>query len=237
MYSRFNVVDLLPFKSTEPAPEELAKQFQLKFIEMYGDKGPSFYQGSYSQALDTAKKELKYLLVVLHSQDHDDTHQFCIDTLTNETFTNYITAKNMLIWGGNIKYSEPFKVSTMLHATRFPFMAFVALHENRMKVVHRFEGIQSTTSIIDHLDRLVQRLDRSYDLVRQERASRDSARQIREQQDAAYQESLRIDREKAEMRRQEQELQKEKERAEQNAQLDLERKRTVLLVYIGKDCV
>jgi FAS-associated factor 2 len=200
----------------------------LKFKQTYGEKGPPFFEGSYSQALNMAKQELKYLIVVLHSEDHDDTHQFCVETLTNEQFVNYISDQNMLIWGGDVKQSEAYKVSIMLGVTRYPFMALIALHDNLMKVAHRFDGITSTANIIETINRLVVRLDRSYELARQERASRDADRRIREQQDAAYEESLRQDREKAEKNRLEQELQSQKENKEKELLEELERKRRVL---------
>jgi FAS-associated factor 2 len=211
----------------EPSPDQLAREFQQQFREQYGEKGPQFFEGSYSQALETAKKELQYLLVLLHSEDHDDTHQFCVETLSSEAFVQYIHEKNIIIWGGNIKFSEPYKVSTMLGATRYPFMAAIALHENRMKVIHRFEGLESVSKVTEIMDRLMERLDRSYEQARQERASRDAARLIREQQDAAYQESLRLDREKAERARKEMEYQRQQEEAEKQLAMEVERKREV----------
>jgi FAS-associated factor 2 len=214
--------------------QTISKPFHEKFKELYGEKGPVFLQGSYSQALEKAKQDLLFLLVILHSEDHDDTHQFCIETLVSEPFVNYINEKNILVWGGNVKESEAYKVSTMLGATKYPFMAFIALHENRMKVVHRFEGMIPATSLVDTMDRLIERLNRPYEVARQERASREAARSIREQQDAAYQESLRLDREKADRLRLEQQEQMEKEQQEQDLAKDVERKKLVFLVKTEK---
>lgn len=53
----------------------------LSFIRLYevnyGYDHPVFYQGTYSQALNDAKQELRFLLVYLHCEEHQDTAKFC----------------------------------------------------------------------------------------------------------------------------------------------------------------
>ncbi|CAM9244717.1 unnamed protein product, partial [Lampetra fluviatilis] len=54
--------------------------FIATFREQFpGDQGryPAFYQGSYSQAVSDAKRELRFLLVYLHVEQHPDTNTFC----------------------------------------------------------------------------------------------------------------------------------------------------------------
>ena len=51
-------------------PTADVRSFKEKFESKYGTTHPTFHPGSYSQVLDEAKKELKFLLVYLHSADH-----------------------------------------------------------------------------------------------------------------------------------------------------------------------
>lgn len=55
----------------------LAYEFIQAFELNYGQTHVDFFQGGYSQALEKARKELRFMLVVLQSDDHDDTELFC----------------------------------------------------------------------------------------------------------------------------------------------------------------
>ena len=60
---------------TDPVGDVLA--FIRLYEEKYGHQHPVFYQGTYSQALNDAKQELRFLLVYLHCEEHQDTANFC----------------------------------------------------------------------------------------------------------------------------------------------------------------
>ncbi|KAJ3334462.1 hypothetical protein HDU91_002717, partial [Kappamyces sp. JEL0680] len=109
-------VSWLPFLRTHRrlagsrlTPIDAAREFQKEFTATYGDKTPKFFEGAYSLALERAKQNLQYLLVVLQSDLHDETRSMAQGTLTNDSFLNYLTEKNILVWGGNIRESEAFK--------------------------------------------------------------------------------------------------------------------------------
>ena len=192
-----------------------ASRFLEEFDAQYGPKHPAFHQSSYMNALDAAKRDIRYFVAILHSDGHDDTPQFCKETLCSDAFIEFMTDKNCLVWAGNIKEAEAFKVSAVLGATSYPFMALIALKGHKMVVVHRFEGILTTEAYIGKLRRLTDRLDAQLAGLRADRASRDAARRIREQQDAAYQASLRQDEEKARKAQQEEEKQRKEEQDKQ----------------------
>ncbi|KAJ3310768.1 FAS-associated factor 2 [Boothiomyces sp. JEL0838] len=206
-------------------PTECAVKFRKEFIKNYGQKAPQFFEGSYSNALDAAKRELRYMLAVINSEEHDDNDLFCRDTLTSDLFTSFIRDKDILVWAGSVQESEPFKVAELLGATKYPFMALIALHDSRMKVVHRFEGITEPDTFIQITTRFMSQLDLSYAQARAEKREREAARSIREQQDLAYQQSLKADREKAEKLKREQELAAQKEREEKLKEIEIELKR------------
>lgn len=68
-----------------------------------------FLQEGYSQALEKARKELKFLLVILQSDEHDNTEVFCKDTLTNPELIQFLQTKNVLVWGGNVGQIEGYQ--------------------------------------------------------------------------------------------------------------------------------
>ena len=57
-------------------PRSVAARFLREFEMKYGESHLEFYQGGYSQALENARRDLRYLMVVLQSDEHDDTEQF-----------------------------------------------------------------------------------------------------------------------------------------------------------------
>lgn len=52
-------------------------RFVDQFEENYGPNHPVFYQGSYGQALNDAKQELRFLLVYLHQDNNKNCNNFC----------------------------------------------------------------------------------------------------------------------------------------------------------------
>jgi FAS-associated factor 2 len=54
-------------------PRAAASRFLLDFDQKYGRQHPEFYQGTYNQALDAAKREMKCFVAVLQSEEHDET--------------------------------------------------------------------------------------------------------------------------------------------------------------------
>lgn len=60
---------------TNPLQDVL--DFIKSYEEKYSDTHPVFYQGTYSQVLNDAKRELKFLLIYLHDDNSVDTGIFC----------------------------------------------------------------------------------------------------------------------------------------------------------------
>ncbi|KAJ3102579.1 hypothetical protein HDU97_000448 [Phlyctochytrium planicorne] len=205
-------------------PQAAASRFLLDFEHTYGSVHPHFFQGTYSQALDVAKRELRYLLVYLQSPDHDDTPEFNRKTMASQTLINFIEERNVLVWAGDIKESESFLVSNVLLATRYPFIALIAPQGSRMVVIDRIEGLSTPEELMEALSHHVNRFDSNLHAIRADRERQDQARSIREQQDQAYQASLRADQEKERKAQEERErIRKEQEETERQAR-ELENK-------------
>ncbi|KAG0169788.1 hypothetical protein DFQ28_002643 [Apophysomyces sp. BC1034] len=212
-------------------PRTIAARFLRDFEFTYGETHLDFFQGGYSQALETAKKELRFLLVVLQSDEHDDTDEFCRDTLTSTELIAFLHRHQILVWAGNVREAEAFQVSSTLQATAYPFLAIIALQvpsgtatpsTPKMSVVDRIEGLTSSASITRRLDAALERYGPALNRLRMEQDQRDLERRLRQEQDRAYNESLRADQEKERKAREEREAlaraEEEKEQAERERQ-------------------
>jgi FAS-associated factor 2 len=212
----------------------------LKFIQEYNNKypvHPTFYQGTYAQALNDSKRELKFLLVYLHSeasspacmsgtQKITETINFCRNTLSHPEVISYIN-KNMLFWACDISAPEGYRVSHSVSARagHYPLLIIIALRDNKMTIMGRMEGDCTPDELLARMSRVVNDNERWLNAARHERLERNLTQTLRAQQDVAYEESLKADREKERRRQAEVEEQRKIEREIQEMQATEERRR------------
>ena len=122
-------------RRTDPAAD--VRSFRESFESKYGATHPTFHAGSYSQALDEAKRELKFLLVYLHCADHQDADAFCSSTLASPALADFVAGNNALFWGCSVDTQEGYRVSLALRESTYPFLAVIVLRQNKMMVVGR----------------------------------------------------------------------------------------------------
>ncbi|KAK1781301.1 hypothetical protein QBC45DRAFT_405784 [Copromyces sp. CBS 386.78] len=188
-------------------PKETAGRFRREFEELYGAHDLTFFDGGHAQALDTAKKDLKFLLTILISPEHDDTDSFIKDTLLDPEVVAFINdpANNIIVWGGNVLDPEAYQVSMEYMCTKFPFSCLVCLTpkegSTRMGIVKRIAGPVSPSVFIAGIRGAIEKYAPDLDSVRAERAAQDMTRNLRSEQDSAYERSLAIDRERARQKR------------------------------------
>ncbi|KAG2377662.1 hypothetical protein C9374_009178 [Naegleria lovaniensis] len=178
---------------------------------------PHLFEGTFKEAVDFCKNNDQLLFVYLHSPGHDDSYEFIQHVFCRKEFIEFVNA-NFVVFASSIKSSEGFAVSNQIQATSFPFLAILM----GSKVYWKMDGLselmtssqQSGIHLIDALlTQLIsehERLDAQLVIQRNEKQMREFERRAREEQDRAYEESLRIDREKEEKRLQ---IEREKERA------------------------
>lgn len=198
--------------------------FISKYEESYGKCHPVFYQGTYSQALNDAKRELKFLLVYLHGDDHQDTPYFCRSTLSNKEVIEFINT-NMLFWACSITYPEGYRVSQALRENTYPFLAMIVLRENRMTVVARLEGPSEPQELLQRLLQIISDNEGSLIAARLERQERSLNQTLRQQQDEAYAASLRADQEKERRRQEERDKRELEEKARRESLLAEQRRK------------
>ena len=74
---------------------------------------PNFHIGSYESALSLAKEQMKPLLVVLISSEHDDAAAFKKETLCDTDLLSTLENKNFIIWGGDVKYKDAYQSASI----------------------------------------------------------------------------------------------------------------------------
>lgn len=184
-------------------PRDTAARFKREFDEEYGVNELPFYEGGIAQAHDQAKKDLKFLLVILMSPEHDDTESFVKETLLDPSVVSFIKdpTSNIILWGGNVLDSEAYQVSTEYNCTKFPFSALVCLTpkegSTRMGIVKRLAGLMPASTYLSELQGVMEKYGGDLESVRAERTAQEVARNLRTEQDSAYERSLAIDRERA----------------------------------------
>ncbi|KAI9701022.1 MAG: hypothetical protein M1836_001690 [Candelina mexicana] len=200
--SRMNTTGRRPLN-----PKDTVARFSREFEEEYGSHSLPIYQNGYAQALDQAKRDLKFLLVVLLSPEHDDTPSFVRQTLLSTEVVNYINnpSSNILLWTGSVQDSEAYQVSTALRCTKFPFSALIVHTPQQssvsMSVVQRIAGPTPPTAYLDKLQTAVTQHTEALSRVRATRSEQQASRILREEQNSAYERSLAQDRERARQRR------------------------------------
>jgi FAS-associated factor 2 len=185
-------------------PRDTAARFKREFEEEYGpETGLPFTESGFAQALDAAKKDLKFLLIVLMSPEHDDTESFTRETLLSPEIKTFVSdpANNIILWGGNVLDSEAYQVAAEYNATKFPFSCLVCLTpkegSTRMSIIKRLVGPVSASTYLAEIQASINKYSPDLATARAERTAQEFSRNMRAEQDNAYERSLARDRERA----------------------------------------
>ena len=211
-------------------PRDSASRFIREFTEDYGPNQLPFLETSYASALDTAKRDLSFLLVVLLSPEHDDTSSWVRETLLAPSVSSYLSEQNnnILLWGGSVQDSEPYQVSLALNTTKFPFAALIAhtpsVSATAMSVVTRLVGPMPAAQFLSKVQRAVEQYGPGLEEARRKRRETDAVRSLREQQNSAYERSLAKDRERARLKREAEERRMREEKEAMRAIEEKERR-------------
>lgn len=180
----------------------------LQFIQSYNERYPDhpvFYQGTYSQALNDAKRELKFLAVYLHTEANNvNVTNFCRRSLAAPAVIEYVN-RNMLFWACDIATPEGFRVSHSVNARTYPLIVMVGLRANKMVIMARLEGDCPADELLRRLRTVVDDNDVWLSQARADRLERSLTQSLRQQQDEAYEQSLKADQEKERLKQLERE--------------------------------
>ncbi|KAF8854359.1 hypothetical protein BDZ45DRAFT_559915, partial [Acephala macrosclerotiorum] len=199
-------------------PTDSAARLKREFEEEYGSNNLPFYEGGYAQALDLAKRDLKFLIILLLSPEHDDTSSFIRETLLApevQTFINDPT-KNIILWTGDVRDSEAYQVSTALACNKFPFTAVVAhtpaQGSTSMSVIARVTGPMDASTYLAKVRTAISSHEDTLSTARAARSAQNFERNLRQEQDSAYERSLAADRERTRQKREAEAAAAEEER-------------------------
>ena len=218
-------------------PRDTAARFVREFEEEYNVEPGTlpFQESGYAQAFDVAKRDLKYLLVILLSPEHDDTAPFVRDTLLAPEVVDFIKdgQNEIMVWAGSVQDSEAYQVANALNVTKFPFAGLIvhtpSVSSTSMSVVARIPGPVPAPELVTKLRTAIQQRTEELGQARRNRQEQQASRSLREEQNSAYERSLAQDRERARQRR---EAEAEREKAEREereaAEAKVQRARNVL---------
>jgi FAS-associated factor 2 len=198
-------------------PKDAALRLLREIEEEHGSNDLPFFENGYAQALDVAKRDLKFLLIVLISPEHDDTSSFMRETLFDPTVVSYIKdpANNILLWAGTVQDAEAYQVSTALSCTKFPFSAIIvhtpSVSSTAMSIVQRIVGPMPASEYLSKIQRTHEQYNASLTRTRRVREEQNATRSIRDQQNEAYERSLAQDRERARKKKEEEQKKRDEE--------------------------
>lgn len=224
-------VNKLPLVVTDPLGDVMSfiRNFSIRYPQR-----PVFYQGTYAQALNDAKQELRFLLVYLHKDpvQNPDVESFCDQTLTNPSVIEFIN-RNALFWGCDVASPEGYHVAQSLEVGSYPFMALIGLRTNRMFVMGRFEGDCTAESLVERIQAVISSNEVWLSQARADRLERNLTQTLRRQQDEAYRQSLIADEEKERRREMERAKEREAEEARQREIDQAQRRKEVKSLSIS----
>jgi hypothetical protein len=195
-----------------------------------------FCRKTYRQALASAARQDKLLLVYLHSGQHPDCGVFFSDFLPH---VSTLVNDSMVAWGGSVEYTDAYRLSVLLNAATYPYLAVLEppadARQANAKLVERIEGIDAANAS-SNAESVRLRLNAAVESHAAVVAERVAARyEANERQRLRREQDEALERTMAEDRRRDAERQAaaDAERAAQEALADraaaLERKRAELL--------
>ena len=181
-------------------------------IEQPGSTGiarPDFLECAYSDALYLVKKEARWLIVYIHSTQHEDTKAFIRDVLIDERFISFVRQRKILCWGGDAFESEAYQVANQFKVNKLPFLGLLCLTVNEtptasgtrtsapvLSLVCKIQGYTPLEEVVSRMNKAYNKFNPNVTTLRAEYERQSQARLMKELQDQAYQKSLQRDRER-----------------------------------------
>jgi len=117
-----------------------------RFRRKYGPLIPNFQTRPLTSVM--GQETHRPIFIYLHSPIHDDTDEFCNNSLTNEEVINYLDTQ-FIPWFGSVATSKGYNIATrMLRVTKFPYTAVLSPFQGRANAT-RFNAVFQHTGCID----------------------------------------------------------------------------------------
>uniref|UniRef100_A0A1I8AIJ8 UBX domain-containing protein n=1 Tax=Steinernema glaseri TaxID=37863 RepID=A0A1I8AIJ8_9BILA len=191
------------------------------FIQRFNEKycangnGVEWYSGSYNDVLQESKNALRFVLVYLHGEHHQNTDEFVREKLLSGPARTFYERNNLLMWGASVRSAEGYKVSMNLRNTTYPFLALIGMRDNRMAMLAKAEGEHDLEPMLYTMQTAIDENIGHFNAVREARLQRDIDSQLRREQELEYERALAADRAKENERKRVESERLEAERKEQ----------------------
>ncbi|CDK26174.1 unnamed protein product [Kuraishia capsulata CBS 1993] len=186
-------------------PQDKARQF----INKFDSDELTLLECGYSQALYKSKREMKWLLCYIQSEEHEDHLRFKQNVLLSPQFVDFVNSHDFLVWGGDISQSEAFQVANGFKVTKFPFLGLLTLTVNStptangvttsapvLSLVSKVQGYQDVYKVITKFSKAYDKYNPTLITLRHDHEQIEQDRQVRRAQDEAFERSLNVDRER-----------------------------------------
>lgn len=195
-----------PGPPTQRQATQEVEQYISEFDSKYGNTlHPRFYHGTYREAVNHAKRHLRFLLVYLHNENDPVSVNFAHHVVCSNLLKS-VVEDNLLFWSCSVKKREGSCVAESLNKAKAPFIALLCFKEGQMKMVYKNHGQATVEGVIGALTTSI--VENEPYLIRQ-RSNRDrvsessSSQLIMQEQDVAYQQSLVRDQERSRKKKEE----------------------------------
>lgn len=192
-------------------PEAQAAAFAEAFAAQYGQVHPRFVASSWRQATAQAHAEFKFLLVYVHSAEHEDTDSFCREVLCSPDVVEYVN-NTFVSWGGDVRKADAFGLASRLNVSTYPFLALLAYSGSRTKLVMAVQGKVAKEQLLAAMARAVEDQGALLVAERVERQELETSRRLLDEQNAEYEAALAADRERDARREQERKSEQDRQR-------------------------
>ena len=193
------------------SPQGTTDRFLREFRSEHDPSGSlPLVNTSYARAFDTAKRDLRFLLVIPVSPEHDTTESFIRSILLSSSFKAFASdsSKDLIIWAGSVADPEPYQISNALNVTSFPFAALIAhtpsVSPTSMSVISRLDRAADFATpeiFLAKIETAMTQYGEGLSHARAQRAEHQASRDLREQQNSAYERSLATDRARVQAKR------------------------------------
>lgn len=208
-----------PASDSEAGPS--SRGFRRSLLEAYGEQLhlPRFFEGSFSQAVEAAHRDLKLLAVYLHSAPSQQSQALCTEVLANEAVRAMLDSR-FVLWGGDVARAVSQTVARMLHAHAFPYLCVILpVSYGEVRVIGNVSGAVEIDAAVALLTACLEEMEshRAEMIARTDQQFED--RLLRQEQDREYQEALEMDRLREEERRRQEAEQRELQHLEEEKRL------------------
>ncbi|CAD5229424.1 unnamed protein product [Bursaphelenchus okinawaensis] len=224
----YNMFGGPPLSVADPRIE--IQNFVTEFQQKYDNEAVlPWLNMPYNNAVNEARRQIKYLIVYLHSPSNASCDIFARDYLCSPRFHEFMARNSCLIWGASIRTSEGYKVAYSLRDHNTPLISLFCSYDSRTVCLAKSSGQFSLDAMLESLQASANLNRHHLTVQEQQKRERELNNQLRREQEEEYQRSLAADRAKVQERKRLESERIEAEQREEEFRLQEERKRNDLL--------